>query len=1038
MSVSALLVQNGIFPMSPTRPRTGVSIDLLEIYRALFERSCDAITALSAALHTIYDRRGFYVMSSKNPGQLAKDPFRTGLQQAVQWYSNLQSRLQVKVDAALQAAEISLFPPTRASIDGDEQLSSESTSPDVPTLTPGRANRILRERCPACFSLESWGRSLKDGGDVHLAADGCFSYRHSRRAGDGPISYDPCHFLSKEKVDGIRSRIANARKKQPAKCKPPIPVEIIDACRASWDAANEKQKKVDPKFHDATGLFVVTCRHSQVLFLCNIDTPGEGQQYIVALLEEVNRLLPPQATILQTYDVGCVTDHSFNLHPILSDGFRERVAFALNAMHSFKHQWICQIFYGPRFRPGMGLTDGEGVERLWSRIRKLIPITRHQWNSRRIWMIDHYIVFVNEDGRDNLAEWILRQRDTNLLNKYNTASRALRNCSVPVHELRREWEDQKAAQTSIRAFAPVRLKRELDKVLALQKHIEEVERSIEDAKKSFATSDAGADSLALLRGLQRTHETLSNQAEELYSSLNVRDMFPQLQGLPLEFVRTLLVMRELKISIRARAVGSFQEWDRLRSAVKGKGVSIGTKLHQATRKAISKRHPAIMRSIAKFNEYCVKLEELRPEGCNIPIPSPLSTQLNGHRDDPTLYEDVWITPTTGNIPRWLDDSDVRDGIRNLHVVDRCREEEARIQLECTSMVNWLTRELEIVAAAIESSTDLVLELPLQRRQRHIQYLSIAWLPIVGHKIPLRIPPRTNNVVADVTDGHTQPPTDTSAAPTDMSITLTDTSAAAPVPTLMGQTITLDTSDELFEMTSDTMEDLNSGNPFTRTVVTHSGRPNLQIEVADQERVSSPTGRLNGFGLNALAASFLGIFTGLHAPEAELANRCAVFSTYDLPRIRYKASDEELWQNTQYLEFWNKSIWLVPIHRSTQEHWVLAAVNIAQQELFFFDSLGQRSGWRQDLQDVMLLITRLTVLSNRHKHPLYVSTEEEPWVARPLFRGTPLQSNGHDCGLWVLCTMAAILRGYHVSGITEREMGSVRHAFTNHILTLSIT
>jgi hypothetical protein len=29
-------------------------------------------------------------------------------------------------------------------------------------LTPGRAARVLRERCPACFGLEEWGRSLRE------------------------------------------------------------------------------------------------------------------------------------------------------------------------------------------------------------------------------------------------------------------------------------------------------------------------------------------------------------------------------------------------------------------------------------------------------------------------------------------------------------------------------------------------------------------------------------------------------------------------------------------------------------------------------------------------------------------------------------------------------------------------------------------------------------------------------------------------------------------------------------------------------------
>jgi hypothetical protein len=75
----------------------------------------------------------------------------------------------------------------------------------------------------------------------------------------------------------------------------------------------KKKQKVDPKCYDASGVFVMTCRHSQVLFLCNIDTPGEQQHYSVALLEEVSSLLPPQATMVQCYDVGCVADHSMNL-----------------------------------------------------------------------------------------------------------------------------------------------------------------------------------------------------------------------------------------------------------------------------------------------------------------------------------------------------------------------------------------------------------------------------------------------------------------------------------------------------------------------------------------------------------------------------------------------------------------------------------------------------------------------------------------------------------------------------------------------------
>ncbi|KAJ6539595.1 hypothetical protein B0H19DRAFT_864576, partial [Mycena capillaripes] len=310
--------------------------------------------------------------------------------------------------------------------------------------------RILRERCPACFGLQTWGRPLQEGGDVQLGGDGCFSYRHLKSAGDGNIVYTPDYFIPKEKMNAVRARIAAARRTPAANYTPPMPQEALDACESSWEAANEKKQKADPQRYDASGVFALTCCHSQVLFLCNIDTPGEQQQYIIAALEAVQDHLPPQATILQTYDVGCITDHSCNLFPLLTPGLRKRVAFAINAMHAYRHQWVCQLVYNPRMRPGCGLTDGEGVKRVWSRIRKLIPLMRNQWNSRRIWMIDQYMSFINAEGLTNLGTWLQRQQEKNLAPRLANTQRMLQDCRVPPSELRNEWAAQKAAQSSVR------------------------------------------------------------------------------------------------------------------------------------------------------------------------------------------------------------------------------------------------------------------------------------------------------------------------------------------------------------------------------------------------------------------------------------------------------------------------------------------------------------------------------------------------------------------------------------------------------------
>jgi hypothetical protein len=64
----------------------------------------------------------------------------------------------------------------------------------------------------------------------------------------------------------------------------------------------------------------------------------------------------------------------FSILPIT---ITERLSFATSAMHAYRHEMSCQLAYNPRMQLGLGLTDGESVERAWSRLRKLIPLERN-------------------------------------------------------------------------------------------------------------------------------------------------------------------------------------------------------------------------------------------------------------------------------------------------------------------------------------------------------------------------------------------------------------------------------------------------------------------------------------------------------------------------------------------------------------------------------------------------------------------------------------------------------------------------------------
>ena len=131
----------------------------------------------------------------------------------------------------------------------------------------------------------------------------------------------------------------------------------------------------------------------------------------------------------------------------------------------------------------------------------------------------------------------------------------------------------------------------------------------------------------------------------------------------------------------------------------------GTKLHQQTRKAISKRKPALMAAIRKFNKYCDTLTRLaKSETGNPTVPRPLTSNLEMLRDDPYLMEDVWVSPAMQEAPPWLTDSKVRKGIRAMLKRDRCEEERRHLGRDSDGMCRWFGRRLTAIELAIKLNT----------------------------------------------------------------------------------------------------------------------------------------------------------------------------------------------------------------------------------------------------------------------------------------------------------------------------------------------
>ncbi|KAJ7578219.1 hypothetical protein C8J56DRAFT_1112185 [Mycena floridula] len=734
-----VLVANGLFPASPKRPRTAFSLTLLDLYRAMWERSCDAVNAFSSALQSHLEDRGFPFLTKT--GSLKIDPNRKALTAAIQWYECLRQRVTNQVKMALEECGHYLesiknpppssdftgaaVPPANSSLPNSSAPKSTRESPNqtMDCLSLAQCYRLLRDRCPACFGGKTFGRPFSQGGDIHVSTDGNFHQRHDKSAGNNPDFYQPDLFLSKAYVDAIGEKMLLANGKRPKPRRPKLPDEAVDACQEAHHAAKgERKKKSSDKFDD-TGLMSLICRHDVPLFMVNIDTPGEQQKYPVALLTWLFTLLPIMAMVTAFYDLGCVMDRSCELYEYFPAQVLERLQFATTAMHAYAHQWSCQLVYNPRLYLGLGLTDGEGVERIWSMLCHLIGITRHCSRNRRIWYLDRLSSFVGELHRDSFGEWINRKLKR-VQADVKESKDIIDTSGNTVEELRAEWELQKADGISVRAHAPVRLKKELEQVMQLQAEVDTLDETIATVKASVQKSP---DAMSRLRDLGEVHQLLKTKCEKLYQSLNVHDKYPELAGVDLPFVQVLLAARDLKITIRKLAIGTFEQTAQLDQAVGGVHLPLGTKKHQLVRRSISDQAPALMSLIRKFNDHCDTMRTLLRPGQTTPIPHKLPTSIQHLRTCSYLSEDVWISPTADvETPRWLEDLELRKAIRARLHLDRCEEERRRLAFEADSVSNWFrstVAELELALRCPKFSSLAVL---LGRKRDHLLSLRKRW------------------------------------------------------------------------------------------------------------------------------------------------------------------------------------------------------------------------------------------------------------------------------------------------------------------------
>ncbi|KIK78651.1 hypothetical protein PAXRUDRAFT_36591 [Paxillus rubicundulus Ve08.2h10] len=708
--------------------------------------------------------------------------------------------------------------------------------------------------------------------------------------------------------------------------------------KASYEAADRKKQKTAMDSFDDTSMMALICHHNIPLFFANIDPPGEQQKYSFALLEHLFMLLLSNANIVALYDIGCFD--------ILGHNIVSCLQFATTATNAHGHKWACQL---------------------------------HQ---HHIWLIDCQASAICLEMQNDLGDWIQCWLKKGITNQDTTAQKVLDSSKLVIVELQAQCASQHAAQLSL--DAPARLKKEFDTILTLKVDLETSDKALQATHTMIGNDNTSENTLEALNSLECSHEVLVNKVNALYASLNVHDRFPELEGVNLEFVQTLLL-----------------------------AFNSGMKLHQQTCKAIVKCQPTLMSEICKFNWYCKQLELYNPS-FSIPLPTPLPTKLMELHSNQSLLEDVWITPSTGEILQWLEDCDVREGISALLKHEHCHEEQCHLGIKVDNMCRWFGWELRAIELTLHKPENSVYSLLLQKQHEALMKLQECWpTPLAssicyGDQIKIAIEfsatqSRTPNALDLIgSNPFAVALTDVLLEDEDP-VDVEDNGEEAEKPPMV--TLELQIPFLLLEDPLDISNNMQNIVPGVVVVLIHppmDGFPRQIFEPNDIGILASSDAQLNDTCINGCDAL---LYPTLSSDKTE---QCAILSTHNLPHICYNTNNDTLWCNSSWTQYWEKPIWILPINQPPPVgHWVMCTIDFCGKHILLFDSLAEQKPWRNDLKDIIQLIHQLS-------------------------KGVPIQTNGFDCGLWVLDQTAVVLRGYGVTGLQENNMVTFP-CFPHHLI-----
>ncbi|EGF97607.1 uncharacterized protein MELLADRAFT_84832 [Melampsora larici-populina 98AG31] len=505
---------------------------------------------------------------------------------------------------------------------------------------------ISADRCCRCLGpVEGEVKLSPEEPDFIIAMDGNFQHRHQSHASKDCPQEDqyPSSFIRPSKLEKevVACQRTDAQAHNIKACivfhSSPF---IFTSCSDSHTAANDVRNSSSWDRCDDTGLFAAACRHDTPLHFINIYQSGEKFRldYPVAILKQLRELYPDKFIGI-LYDIGCHLDE-----------------------HIAKY-W--------------GLSDGEGLERLWSFLSALVACLQISTRLHRLLSIHWRTVFYAAKVNEGCGQW-LRKRFRNVMKVLREAEAtvtslcAMANPACPGENysadfFRGQWTVEPEAYSSKQAIL-LKQKLELGRLLLLKDELDHAW-----SRPVLTTEQA----IARLQTTTELEEKIRKQAAKV-GTTDISNLDKEQEAyLKLWYSKHEVGLKFIAICEEKRPLQqSRSDGHRSNLGHKGKtNLMVALRRHTAQLKKLVETYRTLRA------EYHAEYPEHRlPEDINY------NDLLEIQADHP-FWNDSLFTEIEAP---WAVDPNTRHGMQQIAYVDRGNEELRRLGWEVRRAMRWAT------------------------------------------------------------------------------------------------------------------------------------------------------------------------------------------------------------------------------------------------------------------------------------------------------------------------------------------------------------